>query len=156
MGFAALIFEPVKSARKGALDSKRRGKRCAKAKWGGERRNRYAEHGRQGQRRQIQLEAAYLNMGGFGTAPKLNNSVPNDEMIEWTLVNIPGTFLAHRTSQLWTWCWNLLWFVSLFCKILGYLPVITFGRIDFFYINVICIFFNICCQTFQEYSLCYI
>lgn len=40
-------------------------------------------------------------MGSFGTAPKLNNNVPNDEMIERTLVNASGTILAHSTSQLW-------------------------------------------------------
>lgn len=61
-----------------------------------------AEHGRQGQRRQIQLGAAYLNMGGFGTVAKLNNSVPNDEMMEQTIVKTSGTIMPPSTSKLWT------------------------------------------------------
>lgn len=95
LGFSALISEPVKFTRRGTLDSKGRGKGCEKGKWGGEWRIRYAEQGRQGQRRQIQLEAAYLGMGSFGTAAKLNDNVPNDEMIEWTFVNVLGGVLCN-------------------------------------------------------------
>lgn len=43
-------------------------------------------------------------MGSFGTTPQLNNTVPNDEMIERTLVYVSRTILAHSTSQLWTRC----------------------------------------------------
>lgn len=39
-------------------------------------------------------------MRRFGTAPKLNN-VPNDEMIERTLVSASGTIQAHSASQPW-------------------------------------------------------
>lgn len=63
---------------------------------GGEWRIKYAEHGCKGRGGRYSWRQPIW----ICVALDLNNSVLDDEMIEWKLVNAPGTISAHSTLQL--------------------------------------------------------